>query len=88
MLATPVRERPALRMNSAHTVTTAELLNPERVSAGVRIPARARQLNTTRPTRSTRMNSVINSRIAIPRMARVITISEFTSYPLSGIKYW
>jgi hypothetical protein len=52
--AIPVRVKPADRINSAQTVTTAGLLKPARASCVEIKPDRERADSTSKPTRSTR----------------------------------
>jgi hypothetical protein len=61
-------------MNTAHTVTTAELLNPDSASSGVTNPLRANALSVSKATRSELIRSVMNRNTATKRMARVSII--------------
>ena len=80
--ATPVRAKPALRINTAQTVTTAALLKPDSASTGVRIPVRAKLTITSRATRSIRTRSVIKRMTASAVMAKTVAISKVMWIPI------
>jgi hypothetical protein len=71
----PLRLRPSLRMNIAHTVTTASLLNPESASAGETTPVIASAHITSSATRSIRRISVTNRITEAARISRTSAIS-------------
>jgi len=75
--ATPVRESPPLKMNTAQTVITAGLLKPDTAWLGSRSPVTARVTSTMSATMSTRTRSVTNRMTATTRMPR--------TRPMSGV---
>jgi len=71
---TPVRTRPALRMNIAATVMVAWLLKPAMASSGVTRPNTTRAMRIPTDTRSTGTLSETNSISAAMRMPRTRAI--------------
>ena len=61
-----------LKISTAHTVTTATLLNPESASPAVTRPLRARETSTRSATRSTRTRSEAKRTMASNRMERTM----------------
>ncbi len=75
----PVRVRPSLRINIAHTVMTAELLKPEIASFGVTTCVTVSAHRTSSATRSMRSTSLTNKTSATARMLRTMAISRVTA---------
>ena len=82
ILATPVLDKPALRIKIAQTVTTAMLLKPESASAGEIRLLIARLTRTIRATTSTRTRSVMKRMMATTSIARTVAISAVNVPPL------
>jgi hypothetical protein len=66
---------PALKINIAQTVITAELLNPATASLGVTDFVNAKATNTIKATTSIRTFSVMNRTRDIKRIERTMAIS-------------
>jgi hypothetical protein len=80
ILATPVLVRPPLRMNTAHTVTTAGLLNPERASDGVISAVTANVPSVISAVASMGIHSVMRNTTEMARMDNTRAISMVTAY--------
>ena len=76
MSAIPVRVRPSLRMNIAHTVMTALLLKPANASLESTRPVTARVPSTSNATTSIRITSLIKRISETTNMPRTIAISN------------
>ena len=81
ILATPVRVSPPLRINTAHTVTTAGLLNPESASAGVVSPVKATAPSTSSAVTSMGIHSVTRKRTATLNIVSTDSMSAVIRLP-------
>jgi len=76
--ATPVRVSPALRMNTAQTVTTAGLLKPLNAAAGVTNPVSANALSASSAVTSIGIHFMTSSVTATTRMQSSIETAART----------